>query len=574
MQSNRENVRELLSLEASLSDCRRSIAERSEKKDSLTALLSAYDSISEYKKLTDADDTRADMMRIRSELDSLRSTPADHVTTARLRELTEIMDRCGDTASELAQRRCTVENELASIDAPLSSDDPARVENEGAALRRSSLSMTAAGAAVAVVAVIASAVLFISDLVSVATAGVILAAGVAAAVALIAAAVSRRSALKALLSGWGAENIGELRDCAAARIKDSDRAKELEAELRYTDLAATENENTRQETSAEIVSLAGKLGLDAESVPDEYYGDAEYSFDDNTAHPVRSPLACLAEYAADVSDDVCRRRDALLSEYNTVSGRLSVLEEHFEGVDRAAVLAAGKAAEQSVDGTAAMALDPDGAAEAKRERDFCADTLNALKSRESMISEKLAALRAVTGSAAEDEEKINRLSGEIERLTLRHDALCLARDTLIRAGEGLRRGVMPQIVTTAAEYLRAASKGRYGDIGVAHDLSVSFTDDSVSRSIEYLSEGTKEMTYICLRMALSEVMFGDRRPPAIYDESFAGLDEARLKEMMRLIASHGQSILFTCRRLEASIAEEMEDGAGFNRITLAPRASE
>ena len=94
---------------------------------------------------------------------------------------------------------------------------------------------------------------------------------------------------------------------------------------------------------------------------------------------------------------------------------------------------------------------------------------------------------------------------------------------------------------------------------MAQDLSVSFTDDSVSRSIEYLSEGTKEMTYICLRMALSEVMFGGRRPPAIYDESFAGLDEDRLSRMMALTADHGQSILFTCRRLEASIADNMQN---------------
>lgn len=569
MQSNMENVREILALEASLADCRRNISQRQEKKNSLAGVLAAYDAISEYKKLSDADATRADMTRIKSELDSLNVTCADHECTARLRELSEIMDRCGTAASELAGRRLALENELSSLDAAPSdsqiADDPAAVESAAAGLRRSSLSMLIAATAALGITAAAAIALMLTHMVSPATAGAIIAVGAAAAAVLSIASAGRRRSLKKLLAYWRAKHYTELRDCVSARLSAVDRAKELEAQLRYTDIAASENENTRRETAAEIVSLAGKLGLNAESVPDEYYGQSsDYSFTDEGAKAARSPIACLAEYAADVSADICRRRDMLLGEYNTVSGRLSVLDEHFEGVDRAEVLAAGRAAEKSADGAAAMALDPDGAAEARRAKDFCADTLNALGSRESIINEKLAALRAVTGSAAEDEEKIRRLTDEIERLTLRHDALCLARDTLIKAGEGLRRGVLPTIVTTAAEYLRAASRGRYSEIGVAQDLSVSFTDESVSRSIEYLSEGTKEMTYICLRMALSQVMFGDRRPPAIYDESFAGLDEDRLASMMALVSSHGQSLLFTCRRLEADIAADMDDVAVIN----------
>ena len=81
----------------------------------------------------------------------------------------------------------------------------------------------------------------------------------------------------------------------------------------------------------------------------------------------------------------------------------------------------------------------------------------------------------------------------------------------------------------------------------------------MTREVEYLSEGTKDIAYISLRRALSGALFGDTQPPLIYDESFARVDETRLSRVLKMLNATGkdgsQSILLTCRRLEAELAE-------------------
>ena len=85
--------------------------------------------------------------------------------------------------------------------------------------------------------------------------------------------------------------------------------------------------------------------------------------------------------------------------------------------------------------------------------------------------------------------------------------------------------------------------------------------DGQTREVEYLSEGTKDLSYISLRRALTGVLFGGAYPPLIYDESFSRLDETRLRRVLTLLSSREgschQSILLTCHKTEAAIAAEV-----------------
>ena len=65
------------------------------------------------------------------------------------------------------------------------------------------------------------------------------------------------------------------------------------------------------------------------------------------------------------------------------------------------------------------------------------------------------------------------------------------------------------------------------------------------------------MAYIALRLALVKALFKrDMTPPLIFDESFASLDEGRVKNALRILEGDDlQSFLFTCRSLEGSLAK-------------------
>ena len=182
---------------------------------------------------------------------------------------------------------------------------------------------------------------------------------------------------------------------------------------------------------------------------------------------------------------------------------------------------------------------------------------------------RVVASRAGSASPGELAGRLAELDEQIETLTMRHEAYCLAMETLQRASDTMRAGVLPKVVAQACASANRISGGAFEAIGVDHGLAMTFTRNGMTREVEYLSEGTKDIAYISLRRALSGALFGDTQPPLIYDESFARVDETRLARVLRMLNASGgdgaQSIMLTCRRLEAELAE---NNGGANVIRL------
>jgi uncharacterized protein YhaN len=111
---------------------------------------------------------------------------------------------------------------------------------------------------------------------------------------------------------------------------------------------------------------------------------------------------------------------------------------------------------------------------------------------------------------------------------------------------------------------------KYTAFDVSDGLKLSFTDeDGESKSIDFLSGGTRDMAYIAVRAALIDMLYGEK-PPVCFDESFAHQDNNRARAMMKAVnrlADEGcQSFIFTCRGREAALAKEIVLGAGVYRL--------
>jgi uncharacterized protein YhaN len=102
-------------------------------------------------------------------------------------------------------------------------------------------------------------------------------------------------------------------------------------------------------------------------------------------------------------------------------------------------------------------------------------------------------------------------------------------------------------------------------------MKVSFTDTTgEEKSVDFLSGGTRDLTYIALRMALIDMLYSEK-PPVCFDESFAHQDNVRAKSMMRAISylaeEEGmQSFIFTCRAREAQLACEVSHNAAVFKL--------
>jgi len=93
------------------------------------------------------------------------------------------------------------------------------------------------------------------------------------------------------------------------------------------------------------------------------------------------------------------------------------------------------------------------------------------------------------------------------------------------------------------------------------ELGLEITEDSAKREIEYFSAGTRDAAYLCLRMALLELLFEDEMPPFVCDESFLKLDSGRLENLLRVlaaIAKKTQVFIFTCHERELGMFQKIE----------------
>jgi uncharacterized protein YhaN len=103
------------------------------------------------------------------------------------------------------------------------------------------------------------------------------------------------------------------------------------------------------------------------------------------------------------------------------------------------------------------------------------------------------------------------------------------------------------------------TEGKYETLGLDTDFALSFSDGSMMREAAFLSAGTSDLAYICLRMALIEMLYKRSVPPFLFDESFVRMDDDRLARMMLLIHKYGQknvqSILLSCHSRERKMSD-------------------
>lgn len=189
------------------------------------------------------------------------------------------------------------------------------------------------------------------------------------------------------------------------------------------------------------------------------------------------------------------------------------------------------------------------------------------------VENELSALKMRARDPGELITKIRLLSEQIEKLRRMHKAYFLAGRTIADASANLRAEISPRLGTYATSLMEIMTDKKYTGVSVSDGLRVTYTDlTGEERTADFLSGGTRDLTYIAVRMALIDMLYTER-PPVIFDESFAHQDNLRAKSMMAGIAylsekEAQQSFIFTCRSREAAMANEAVKGAGIFRLSL------
>jgi hypothetical protein len=194
--------------------------------------------------------------------------------------------------------------------------------------------------------------------------------------------------------------------------------------------------------------------------------------------------------------------------------------------------------------------------------DFCCKQNASLTERCHLLENQLSALRAVTEKPAAISDRIYALDEELASSVRRHRAYVLACEKLAAAAEAMRSNITPNLSAESGRLLGAVTGGKYGELGIGTDMSMVYTvrnsgGGADTRSIDYMSAGTRDLAYISLRLALMDLVYRSSVPPVIFDESFARLDDRRLELTLRLIAEYAekghQVMLLTSQKRDAVI---------------------
>jgi len=187
------------------------------------------------------------------------------------------------------------------------------------------------------------------------------------------------------------------------------------------------------------------------------------------------------------------------------------------------------------------------------------------------VESELFALKARAGEPSDLYSRISAIDKVMEELRLKHKAYFIALSAIENAADNLRAEISPRLGEYATSLMEIMTDKKYTSFDVSDGLKVTFkTPSGDEKSVDFLSGGTRDLTYIAVRMALIDMLY-DEKPPICFDESFAHQDNVRARSMMaglKKIAEEGaQSFVFTCRAREAALAKELISDSGVYKLS-------
>lgn len=206
----------------------------------------------------------------------------------------------------------------------------------------------------------------------------------------------------------------------------------------------------------------------------------------------------------------------------------------------------GKHDVEALKSMAQSAVKPEKSAEQiETEYRFATQGARMLREKLSPALARLEALRMNGSSASVTEEELCLKRRELKEARFTYEALALASECLTEAGVEMKASVSPRISERAGEYFSAATDGRYKGMELDTRLYMSVDGENGVRSAEHLSAGARDMAYLCMRLGLVDLIYGDGKVPLVLDDAFCRQDGTRLKALIAVLAKSGHQIIIT-----------------------------
>lgn len=541
---------EIIALESAAADSEARIAQRKQMGMEFAQQAEAYDKIQRKVRLDTALSCQDQVRQLEEKLNTFDSY-------GDIGEKIQTMERLSDGLSVWETKLRTMRRSQAEIDDSLPPEmtEEEEIETRGqaeqaaSAIRGRKSAFTVSLILFILAAIAGCAAFFLYGIDTYLAMGAGAFAGIAAicGIAAFARSLSKLKKYHTILSEWGVSDIEALKDVTNEKIHLSRQRSDPTSEYSVWE---QEIAKADAEKAEDTKSLRACAALFTQEVPDT---------DIMTENAVAAAKALLLE------------QTQIKETYHTETGRLSTFADVLDPAVQEEITAQAATVLATEAGRQAAGFSREEAEKARRNAGLYRSNVEADQKQQLEREKKLSALRAVSVSPAQLAEKIDSIREELTGLEKRYAGVTAAMEALETAGNNLRAGLLPRIVSESGLLLGMFSGGKYPTVGVTRDFSMNIIANDKTRELDYLSAGTRDAAYISLRYALLNVLFPGDPPPAVFDESFSRIDADRLSKILTMLSAAGekgnQSLLFSCRALEGEIVRSLlQNGDGTDQV--------
>ena len=121
-------------------------------------------------------------------------------------------------------------------------------------------------------------------------------------------------------------------------------------------------------------------------------------------------------------------------------------------------------------------------------------------------------------------------------------------ELLAQAKLSLSSAYVPELCAKTQNLLNAVTQGNYRVV-TDRNFAISLQENGQTKPLSAFSRGIKEITLLCFRVALAELIYGKDIPLLIVDDAFVNFDEQnfeRATTLLKQLSAKTQVIYFTC----------------------------
>lgn len=179
-------------------------------------------------------------------------------------------------------------------------------------------------------------------------------------------------------------------------------------------------------------------------------------------------------------------------------------------------------------------------------------SLNVVVRRINELSEEVGSLSQERKSLVSDritpQEQLLTVRAERDRLSYRYDVTGKVMELLANAKENLSSSYLPRLCERCQSLLSFVTNRKY-EVVIDRAFNVKIRENGQTKAMSDFSRGIREITLLCFRIALSELLYDKQIPFVIIDDAFVNFDEdnfERATNLLKKVSERGQVIYLTC----------------------------